>query len=96
MKRMLSADDRSWLEDKFTRLHERIDEVEEKLQRKGSDIHRIDLALTEHMGEQCRDVLTHEEKCHNPAKTWGIISAMVGGLTAVIELGKWIVKRGGP
>ena len=92
---MLSSDDRSWLEAKFTRLHERIDEVEEKLQRKGSDIHRIDLALTEHMGEPCRDLLAHEDRFHNQAKNWGIISAMVGGLTAVVELGKWIVKRGG-
>jgi hypothetical protein len=93
---MLSSDDRDWLEEKFTRLHVRIDGVESKVDRKGSDIHRLDLAMAEHAGEPCPDVVAHEDKYHNPAKTWGIIGAMVGVLTGVVELGKWLFKRGGP
>jgi hypothetical protein len=87
---MLSNDDREWLEDKFNRIHERIDGVEEKVQRKGSDIHRLDLA----MAEPCPDVVAHEEKFHNPAKTWGLIGAMVGVLTGIVELAKWLFKKG--
>ena len=92
---MLSADDRDWLEDKFNRLHARIDGVQEDVNKKGSDIHRLDIALTEHLGATCPEMLAHEERYHNPIKTWGIISAMVGALTAIMELGKWIFKRGG-
>lgn len=87
---MLSNDDREWLEDKFNRIHQRIDGVEEKVQRKGSDIHRLDLA----MAEPCQDVVAHEGKFHDPAKTWGLIGAMVGVLTGIVELAKWLFKRG--
>ncbi len=89
---MLSNDDREWLEEKFTRVHARMDNIEAKVERKGSDIHQLEVDFA----QPCADVVAHEEKYHNPAKTWGIISAMIGGLTGVIELGKWIFKRGGP
>ena len=91
---MLSNDDREWLEDKFNRIHQRIDGVEEKVQRKGSDIHELDLALAAHAGEPCKDVVSHEAKFHDPAKTWGLIGAMVGVLTGIVELAKWLFKKG--
>ena len=92
---MLSADDREWLEAKFNRLHERIDLVQADVNKKGSDIHRLDIALAEHLGATCPEMIAHEDRYHNPVKTWGIIGAMVGALTGIMELGKWLLKRGG-
>jgi hypothetical protein len=91
---MLSNDDREWLETKFNRIHERIDEVEGQVKRKGSDIHRIDKELLELRVAGCPSVLSHEDKYHNPVKTWGILSAMVGVMVGLVELGKTFFKRG--
>lgn len=92
---MLSGEDREWLEEKFSRLHLRIDGVEEKLARKGSDIHKLGEDVIRLQFEKCQDIRDHEERCHNPAKTWGIIAAIVGVLTGVVEALRWLTKRGG-
>jgi len=90
---MLSNDDREWLEDKFNRVHSRIDAVEERLARKGSDIHHLNTELVKLAAEDCKDVKAHEEKHHNPAKTWGVVSAIVGVAAAAIEGVKWLLRR---
>lgn len=91
---MLSGDDRDWLEGKFNRVHERMDGLEQRIEKKGSDIHRVDLALAKHENESCKDVAAHEDKYHNPAKTWGIIAAIIGVVTGILEVGKWLFKGG--
>ena len=93
---MLSNDDREWLEAKFNRVHERIDVVEEQGKKKGSDIHRIDKDLLELRVAGCPSVLSHEERYHNPAKTWGIIASIVAVVATLIEGVKWLAKRGSP
>jgi hypothetical protein len=88
---MLSSEDRDWLEEKFTRVHQRMDNLDAKVDRKGSDIHKLEVDFA----QPCGDVVSHEAKFHDPAKTWGLIGAMVGVLTGIVELGKWLFKRGG-
>jgi len=90
---MLSSDDRDWLEDKFNRVHARIDAVEQALDRKGSDIHRIDRDMIRLATVGNEAVERHEDKHHNPAKTWGIVSAIVGVAAALIEGIKWLLRR---
>ena len=92
---MLSGDDREWLEEKFSRVHDRIDIVESKLERKGSDIHDLNAELIKLTASECKDVKDHEERYHNPAKTWGIMASMVGVVAGIIEGLKWLLKRGG-
>jgi len=92
---MLSNDDREWLEEKFSRIHDRIDNVEQTIAKKGSDIHRIDKDVAKLMAGECDDIQKHEEKYHNPSKTWGTIGAVVGVVTAVVESLKWFIRRGG-
>ena len=91
---MLSGDDREWLESKFSRLHERIDKVEETLARKGSDIHNLGQDLVRLKFEQCDDIKNHESRHHNPAKTWGILAAVVGVVTGLLEMGKYLFRKG--
>lgn len=91
---MLSNDDREWLEEKFSRLHLRIDACEEKIERKGSDIHKVQQGLIRVELEKCQDIKDHEERCHNPAKTWGILAAVMGVMTGVVELGKYFFRKG--
>jgi len=92
---MLSGDDREWLEGKFNRVHERMDGLQEQIARKGSDIHAVNTELIKLAAAPCKDVQAHEERYHNPAKTWGIMAAMVGVVAGVIEVVKWVFKRGG-
>jgi ABC-type sulfate/molybdate transport systems ATPase subunit len=92
---MLSAEDRDWLEEKFNRVHERIDQVENRVAQKGSDIHRIEREVIQLAAGNCEDIQKHEEKYHNPAKNWGTIAAFVGVVTGIIEAVKFW-KRGGP
>lgn len=92
---MLSGDDREWLEVKFSRVHERMDGLDEKIGKKGSDIHSINTELVRLAASECQDVKAHEDHYHNPAKTWGIMAAMVSVFAGAVELAKWIFKRGG-
>lgn len=90
----LSPDDREWLEVKFSRLHERCDSIEERLDRKGSDIHNVQKDLITLKLEKCDDIKEHEDRCHNPAKTWGILAAVVAVVTGVVEAGRFLFRKG--
>ena len=82
---MLSADDREWLEDKFNRVHARIDSVETRAQKRDSDIHALDNLVTALKAAGCPSVAAHEDKHHDPVKKWGILGVMVGVFTGIIE-----------
>ncbi len=92
---MLSDGDRNFIEDKFNRLHERIDEVEKRAQKRDSDIHHIELLVAQLKAAGCPSVLSHEDKHHNPVKTWGIMAAMMGFIAGAFEVAKYIFKIGG-
>jgi hypothetical protein len=81
---MLSDGDRTWLQGNFDRIHDRINKGESSLYHAKEEMAaRLELARKE-----------HEDKYHNPAKTWGIISAIIAALTGLMELAKWLVKKG--
>jgi len=92
---MLSDSDRAWLEDKFNRVHERIDAVEQRAEERDSDIHDVKVIIAQLRAAGCPSVLAHEEKHHNPIKTWGILTAMVGVAAGILEISSRIFKGWG-
>ena len=80
----LTDGDREWLQGNFDRIHDRINKGE-------SDIHKLRFELAEKITEQRKQ---HEEKHHDPAKSWGIVAAIIATCTGVLELIKWLVKKG--
>jgi hypothetical protein len=80
----LTDGDREWLQGNFDRIHDRINKGE-------SDVHKLRFELAEKIAEQRKQ---HEDKHHDLAKSWGIIAAIIAGCTGVLELIRWIVKKG--
>jgi hypothetical protein len=92
---MLSDSDRAWLEDKFNRLHQRVDAGEEREKKRDSDIHNVEVIIAQLKAASCPSVLSHEEKHHNPVKTWGILTAMVGVAAGLLEISSRLFKGWG-
>lgn len=92
---MLSDGDREWLEAKFNRVHERMDAIESRAKDRDSDIHKLELDLTQLKAAGCPSVLAHEEKHHNPVKTWGIVASLVGVATGIMEICRQVWKGWG-
>lgn len=84
MTMALTDGDREWLQGNFDRLHDRINETnEDAAQEKLNTVEKIAAALKE-----------HREEFHNPAKTLGFLAGLVAVVTALVELLKWLVKKG--
>lgn len=80
----LTDGDREWLQGNFDRLHDRINETNENAaQAKLDTVEKIASAFKE-----------HREEFHNPAKTLGILTGIVAIVAALIELLKWLIKKG--
>jgi hypothetical protein len=84
MTMALTDGDREWLQGNFDRLHDRINETNENAaQAKLDTVEKIAVALKE-----------HRDEFHNPGKTLGILTGLVTIVIAVVELLKWLVKKG--
>lgn len=80
----LTDGDREWLQGNFDRIHDRINKGD-------NNLHEVKFELAEKIASQRKE---HEEKYHDPAKTWGIIAGIIGLLTGAAELIKWLIKKG--
>lgn len=80
----LTDGDREWLQGNFDRIHDRINKGD-------NNLHEVKFELAEKIASQRKE---HEEKYHDPAKTWGIIAAIVAAATGLVELLKWLLKKG--
>ena len=85
---MLSPEDREWLTGQFNLVHQRVtDEAKDRAQadeKLGSSIHHVKedvvrVSLNEAMIDK------HEDKHHNPAKTWGMLAAIAGVVSLFVE-----------
>jgi hypothetical protein len=81
---MLTDGDRSWLQGNFDRIHDRINKGESSLYHAKEEMQlKLELARKE-----------HEDKFHNPLKTWGILGGIAAVVAVIIEAIKWLVKKG--
>lgn len=84
MHMALTDGDREWLQGNFDRLHDRINETNDNAaQAKLDTVEKIAAAIKD-----------HREEFHNPSKTIGLLAGLVGVITALVELAKWLLKRG--
>ena len=81
---MLTDGDRSWLQGNFDRIHDRINKGESSLYHAKEEM-MAKLALAQQQ---------HEEKFHNPLKTWGIFGGVATVVLAIFEGLKWLLKKG--
>lgn len=86
----LDRDDRDWLDAKFETIHGRITEAKDELTESITTV-KTDLAV--HKATPCRDVLSHEEKKHNPAKTLGVLGSLAGLGAAAWEGFKFLISK---
>jgi tetrahydromethanopterin S-methyltransferase subunit G len=76
----LTEGDRIFLQTEFNRLHDRINKTD-------SAVHQVKDEITVQIGK-------HVEDKHNPARTWGIVASIIAVCTGVMEVIKWLVKKG--
>ncbi len=80
----LTDGDREWLQGNFDRIHDRINETNDAAaEAKLDTVEKIASALRE-----------HREDYHNPVKTWTVLGAMMAVLAGLVELVKWLIKKG--
>lgn len=80
----LTDGDREWLQGNFDRLHDRINETNANAaQAKLDTVEKIASAIK-----------AHKEEHHNPTKTLGLIGTAIAIATGLVELIKWLVKKG--
>lgn len=81
---MLTDGDRNWIQGQTDRIHDRLN----LLVKEGQDSRKAASEATH------KAIEVHEEKYHNPVKTWGILAGIAAVLTVLVEALKWLVKKG--
>lgn len=87
----MSADEWETLQGRLDKLGDRIDaRIDKVTERMDGDRKQVAYDITEAqkaMGAAFKD---HKDEYHNPAKTWGILSAVVGVVVGVVEFVKYM------
>lgn len=88
----LTSDDRAWLEAKFERVHERVDEVWAAFTKERILMAEVKGKSEARDTQKCPSVTKHEEAHHDAKKTWGVIGAIVATFVGLMELIKWVLS----
>lgn len=84
----MTSDEREWLESRFDRIIEKLDEQAEKMWKAIAKVSQENAVMK---ATPCSDTARHLAEHHDPAKKLGLLASIVGIVAGVAGGVSWIV-----